>query len=246
MAEGVYMYAVAPAPLHSLTLDVEGLGDQPVRTLLIGDLTAVVSDVPLDEFGGESLRRNLQDLQWVSRVARTHYAVAEGAARHGPVAPLRLTSICRSDASVRARVDRNRMTMEQALARVAGRVEWSVEAIVPSATAELAPTGDGCTTPRRTAPPQRHGDVDAAAQLADELHVALTDSAVGNCLLAPHGGRSSAGEGTMILNAAYLVESDDEVRFLDVVTRLRDTHPGTRIQERGPWTPYSFATLDPV
>lgn len=257
---GVYLYAVGRSPLGPLDPDVPSLGG-PLRTVDHDGLTVVVSDVPLDEFGEEPLHRNLEDLGWLEHVARTHYAVVEAAARHGPVAPLRLATICLADASVRARVDQNRAAIEQVLEQVAGRYEWSVKAYIsahedrPGAASGFTAGVDDSPAPtsgaaylmrRRAALTRRDDDLVAAAHLADQLHVALSGPVVGNCLLAPQDRRLSGHEGTMILNAAYLVDAGAEERFLDVVARLRDTHPDVRIEERGPWTPYSFSTLDPA
>ncbi|HWE15440.1 MAG TPA: GvpL/GvpF family gas vesicle protein, partial [Solirubrobacteraceae bacterium] len=71
-----YVYCIAPADDVPL---LEGLaGVDPafeVERLTQGELTAVFSRVRTEEFGSEPLKRNLEDLVWLERTARTHERV---------------------------------------------------------------------------------------------------------------------------------------------------------------------------
>jgi hypothetical protein len=48
----------------------------------------------------------------------------------------------------------------------------------------------------------------------------------------------------MILNGAYLVHDDDQNAFRSAAEDLARRYPEAGIDVRGPWPPYSFATLD--
>jgi len=48
----------------------------------------------------------------------------------------------------------------------------------------------------------------------------------------------------MILNAAFLVTSEEGEAFRAEVARLAELHPDVTVEVEGPWPPYSFATLD--
>src|SRR4051812_10033722 len=96
----VYLYAVTdaapaeePADEHALA----GVDGVPVRRVVSGDLAAVVSSVDPTRFSEESLRRSLEDLQWLERIARAHNAVVTAVARSGPVAPVRLATVYLDD-----------------------------------------------------------------------------------------------------------------------------------------------------
>ena len=91
------------------------------------DLQAVVCSVDLDEFGEDSLARNLEDLTWLERVARAHNDVVFAVATTGTVAPMRLVTICADEISVRDRIEALYDDLSAALDRVEGRREWSVK-----------------------------------------------------------------------------------------------------------------------
>src|SRR4051794_32347989 len=77
----VYVYAVAEADAGVPAPDLRGIGDAPVRVVMseATGLRALVSDVPLEQFGDEALKRNLNDLPWLSAAALRHEATVETA-----------------------------------------------------------------------------------------------------------------------------------------------------------------------
>ena len=46
-----------------------------MEALVEGDLAALLSPVPLAEYGDERLREHLEDISWLERTARAHEAV---------------------------------------------------------------------------------------------------------------------------------------------------------------------------
>ncbi|SNV28840.1 gas vesicle synthesis protein GvpL [Rhodococcus rhodochrous] len=122
---GIWMYAVTDGTLvgHE-TEGTSGVAGEQVRTVQEGGLTAVVGTVPLDDFGEAALARNLEDLDWLERVARAHDSVVAGVARHVSVVPLRLATVCLDDERVRALLTEHREQFSSALALVTGRTEW--------------------------------------------------------------------------------------------------------------------------
>jgi hypothetical protein len=250
----VYLYAISRGITDSGLAGLTGLRRAPLRVVEHRGLAAVVSDVPLEEFDDEALRRNLEDLAWLEETARAHDEVVHATAVRGPTAPMRLATICLDDDSVRARLEEWHGQLERALARIDGRAEWSVKAFAPPADADpsVAPTppgaGGGTGTSylmrRKAEIAQREMASDAAAELAERLHADLSEQAVAARRLPPQDPRLSGYEATMILNGAYLVEVDGQEAFVDVVGRLSDDHPGAQLTVQGPWPPYSFATLD--
>jgi len=125
------MYAI------SRNLDAEalaachGLAQGQLDVVQHRQLSAVVSTVDLSDYGEEALRRNLERLEWLEETARCHEAVVRTVADHGPVAPLRLATICLDDDAVRKRLDEWYFALDQILDRVTGRAEWSVKGIAP-------------------------------------------------------------------------------------------------------------------
>jgi len=136
---GRYLYAVCRG-LEPSDLDgVSGLDGAPLELVPHEGLVAVVSEVDLDEYGEEGLRRNLEELAWLERAARGHDAVVQAAARAAPTAPLRLATICFDDHGVRERMGEWHDELVQVLDRIEGRVELSVKIL---------------TAPRAASPPR--------------------------------------------------------------------------------------------
>ena len=83
-----------------------------------------------------------------------------------------------------------------------------------------------------------------ALRTVEKIHEALSSRSVASRRLPPQDPRLTGHEGTMVLNAAYLVDAGDEAAFTAEVQALRDAHPGLVLDQGGPWPPYSFAMLE--
>src|SRR5258707_13136802 len=71
-APGIWVYALAKRGEPTLP-GLAGVAGAPVRLVDADGLTAVVSDVTLEDFGEGALRRNLEDMAWLEAVARAHH-----------------------------------------------------------------------------------------------------------------------------------------------------------------------------
>jgi hypothetical protein len=245
-----YLYAVCRGIDPSALSDVPALGEGRVELVPVRDLQGVVSTVDLEEFGEEGLRENLERLEWVERTARGHDAVVQACAVAVPTAPMRLATICLDDDSVRRRLEEWYDGLDAALARIAGREEWSVKVTVhaPAArekvAAEPAATGAAYLRRKKAAGEERREAEARALAMADDVDRALGEVAVARRRLGAQDPRLSGAEGTMLLNGAYLVDAEDGPTFAARVGELVDAHPEVSVSCGGPWPPYSFATLD--
>jgi hypothetical protein len=246
-----YTYAVARG-LDAASLEgLAGVGGGRLRTVTVDDLDAIVSDVPLDDFGEEGLRHHLEDLAWLEDVARAHNDVVWRVAASAPTAPMRLATIFLDDERVRERLVDLQERLVEVLDRVAGRAEWSVKVVSPPAEVEVedadpaAPTsGTDFLRRRRAEVDQREHRRTEGVEAADQIHAELRRATVAARLLPAQDPQLSGLRGTMVLNAAYLVEERAAEDLTDLVDRLRAAHPGLEIEVAGPWPPYSFATLE--
>lgn len=247
---GCYLYAVSRGVATSDLTPISGLRGAELRVISHRGLDAVVSAVDLDEFGEEGLRRNLENMQWLEEIARGHDDVVREVAAIATVAPVRMATICRTDDSVRTRLDQWHDDLVQALDRVVGRQEWSVkayaaeDAVSEPAAAEPATTGAAYLQRRRASLAQARQSAEDATAVADQVHHELAAASVASRLLQPQDRRLSGHPGVMTLNAAYLLDEGSANRFRALVDDMAAKFPTAQIELRGPWPPYSFATLD--
>ena len=248
---GTYLYAITALPGDPAPPRVQGVAGTPVRTVNSSGLTAYVSDVPLEEFGAETLRRNLEDLAWLERTARAHDRVVGAVARTRPTAPVRLVTVYRDDAQIRAVLDQRAEEFKTVLSRITGRSEWGVKVYAlagPESEPERASPDTG-TNPgvaylkrRRTALREREEALRDAAAGADHIHVTLSAIAVATRRHPLQDPQLSGRKEHMLLNAAYLIDDDRRESFEATARALR--LPDLDLQVTGPWAPYSFAVLD--
>jgi Gas vesicle synthesis protein GvpL/GvpF len=256
-ARGLWIYAVAErvdaAGLRQLT----GVGGGPVRVTSAAGLAAVAEDVGLAEFGEDALRRNLEDMAWLETTARAHHQVIDAVAQQGPLVPMRLATVYRSEASLAAVLADRAADFRAALDRISGRREWGVK-VYPAqqsepgsaAAREGRPTGPGAGAAylqrrRDELAAQRSTRREAAAS-AEMVHAELSRRAVAAGLHPPQAAELTGSKTPMILNAAYLLDDESGADFAAAVTDLAERHPGVRLELTGPWPPYSFAGLREV
>jgi hypothetical protein len=246
-----YMYAISRGITSADLSGTLGIDDGPVEVVEHGGLCAAVSTVDLEEYGEEGLRRNLERLDWLEDVARAHDAVVQAVARAGPTAPLRLATICLDDDGVRRRLEEWHDALREVLDRVEGRREWSLKvfapprAHAPSAEQDEKPlSGADYLRRKKQATEERRSGDEAALRVAETLYESLASRTVASRRLAPQDPRLTGHEGTMLLNAAYLVETADEADFTAAVEDLAGSGSDLQVEVRGPWPPYSFAVLE--
>jgi len=232
----------------------------PVEALSAGGLVALVSRVPLDEFGAEPLRENLNDLAWLERVARAHESVLDQAVQAGTCVPLRLCTIYESDESLRAMLEREAESFADALGHLAGREEWSVKLIVDAdaltqearaQTEDIAGLEQGTEEQseggaymlrRRVERRVRERAAQLATEVAESVHARLEAHAVDAVTRPAQNPELSGHDGEMLLNGAYLVEADRVDALHALVAELERDYGGlgARLDLTGPWPPYNF------
>ena len=246
---GTYLYAIAHDTVADDLRHRIGVGDAEVRVIQDSGLSAAVSTVDLEQFGEDALKRNLEDLGWVEKVARSHDAVVADIARQGPTAPLRILTLYYDDDGVRSRLREQRAELLEALSQVAGRSEWGVkayEAAAVSATEHARPAESGTAylRRRREENTQDLADSQAAAQLAEEVHDLVRGLVVASHRLPPQDPRLSGRQETMTLNGTYLVDDARSNDLRELITGIAAERPEVRIELHGPWPPYTFVGVD--
>ncbi|MEU6118680.1 GvpL/GvpF family gas vesicle protein [Streptomyces sp. NPDC047117] len=258
-ATATYVFAVCrrldPTALTGLS-GLSGLVDGfPVRALTFGPLTAIVQDVPADEFTEEAWHQRLSDRQELERCARAHHEVVTAVTAAGPTAPLALATLYQGDERARAALGKDTERFTAALDRIEGHAEWGVKVYLPATAPE--PTGGAPEPPRsgsgraagagraylerkRGMHQARERHHDRTLQTAEDIDAELRNWASASQRLRTHGQEVTGERNRVqILNAAYLVAGRRERELADAVEGLRG-RTGAQIELSGPWAPYSF------
>ncbi len=253
--DGIWAYCItrardAPA--------IDGIHGSPVERVEEGALAVLVSRVPLSEFGEDALRGNLNDLDWLERVARHHEAVLERALEEGTIVPLRICTIFADERGAARMLAEQRSALDTALDVLDGRQEWGVKLTVDRAALEAAAreraadvsdeelegrsAGGAYMLRRRQERQLREAADRLAGGIAEDVHARLQDWATDAVVNPPQNPELSGHEGDMLLNASYLVEAAKVERLHELVTELRERHHelGARLELTGPWPPYNF------
>jgi hypothetical protein len=230
-----------------------------VSTVTAGRVSALVSRVPLEEYGEDAVRARLEDPAWLAGAAHVHEAVLEAALRSGAVVPFRLLTIFRDCDGLHDFLATRGDDLRALLERVRGREEVGVKAFVDRAVLDEAVAAD--------TPALRELDAEIAsaqigrayllqrrreqaldqeagrriAELAGVLHGRLRDAAEAGVANAVQSHEASGRAEEMVLNGAYLVPSGDD-RFERELDALREEYRavGVTFERTGPWPPYNF------
>lgn len=256
MAEelGVWAYAIA-SRLRPIQLGgVTGVDREPLRTIEMGELTAVVGTVHLDEFGEEPLRSKLDDLDSLDVIARAHHDVVALTARCAPTVPMRLATVYHNDEGVAAMLTERRDGLVAVLEQIAGRTEWGVKIYATNGIGEdAAAEADSTTTSTRPGTAylhRRRAQLSAAesarqeaVESAREVHEILSGLAVAARQHAPQDPQLTGEAGWMVLNGAYLIDDSVAEPFAEQVRTLSSRHPSIKLELTGPWPAYSFSAI---
>jgi hypothetical protein len=246
--DGLWLYCVTA---RGEAPGVPGVaGEDGPRVIAAAGLMALVSTVPLAEFGEDGLKRNLNDMPWLEAVARAHELVLERTLENAPLVPMRLCTIYRSEEQVQALLAERREEFTEVLAGLEGRGEWGVKITADRervaerlrARADQRPAGvGGAYLGRKQQELRLRDEVDAALDAAvQESHARLEEWAVASELLPPQRAELSGHSGDMVLNGAFLVDDERLEGFRSVVEELGRQYDDLAFELTGPWPPYNF------
>ena len=256
-----YAYAVGHAGpgLDAAVGPVTGVAGVPLRTVSSGGLAAVVCSVPEAEFSEAGLKEQLEDLDRLEALARSHHAVVDSLATQTTILPLRLATVYLDDERVAGMLADSSTGLRALLDRLRDHVEWGVKVYAdPSASAsetsasetsasagqveEAAESPGRAFLQRRRAQRNTREEAYRAAQEAVQRALAAASSfAVDRVAHRPQQGELAEGEGENIANEAFLVPLSRTEEFRSGVEEAARGLQGVRVEVTGPWAPYSFA-----
>jgi hypothetical protein len=254
---GYYVYGVMRSGVQP-----SGPGIIPgthIAALPCGDLTAIISTVPLDELDEATLAARAHDVAWIEGIVRAHQAAQEALLPLGPLVPMRLATLFTSTDNIAAMVAERAPELHATLDRLDGHGEWGVqlfadEAALAAHAAAVSPTAADLRTriqrggagaaymlQRRIERAAAEEAERIAAACAARVHERLSGEAAA-ATTGPLREREPGAADLMLLNGAYLVSDAVLPHFIDIIEALAgELAPlGIRVVRTGPWPAYHF------
>lgn len=233
----VWVYAVTTEVYSGQLSGVTGVAGEPVRAVTEAGLSAVVGTVGDPVGGDRPLTRLLVGLTAIETAGRAHHRVIASLAEESPVLPVRLATVYPDDATVHRKLAQRHAELAVMVESFRGTQEWGLKVYVDPYGELVEPAGgSGVPTPEPLW-------VQAEA-CAEEIGQALSDIAVATRRRPAPDPRFGADSGWMVLNGAYLLETDRAGEFAEIVASVTAEHAALRADVTGPWPPYSFAEED--
>jgi hypothetical protein len=256
---GYYLYGIGASGRLAAMPDVGGIAGTPVEIIVVGDLAAIVSLVPLEEFDQSGLTARLENLTWLEATTRAHEAVLQTTIdRFDWVIPLRFCTVYESREAIDDFLSERKETLLEVLNRLEGKLEWGVKLMCRPAVLRarlhgdrVAATPGGSSSGRdylvaRKLERTLEFEVETAKSTAAAAsHRRLTDASEDHVLhVVPRSDKASDLE--VAMNASYLVGADHADDFLSQVGAMERelAVQGITFHVTGPWPPYSFTRLE--
>lgn len=265
--QGFYVYCIAErdalARLFEDALPVAIESEATLEMVAQDNLAAVVSPVPLADYGEDALQQRLTDATWTAVRAMRHEKVVEHFARGLSVVPLRFGTIYLERSSIEQMLAEKQAELRRIIERLRGREEWGLNIYCDRAKLmenitqlsprlhELVERADA-TTPGQSYLMRKKIDAlretEARAEMkrvAADIERELSNRSNGAArlrVLKDEGGE----HGELAAKFAFLVERARFDEFRAAAERLAEEQgsAGFRLEFTGPWPAYNFAASE--
>ena len=254
----LYLYGFTRAGAVQGT-SVPGIsGADDVAILQLGEIAAVTSPLSMEEFRGADGEDRTLDLDWVAPRALRHQAVVEEVMESAPVLPLTFGVIFSSPRALEEAVGPRLGQIGEFLDFIEGKQEWAIKVYADAQRLRDFVGRSAKFRQRREQLPDSPGAryfhekrlqrelerlaVEERRDMAERIRQELAPEALAVKSLRLSSREVTGRRDEMVLNAAFLAESDHLEEFIEHVHKLADEYEpaGLTIEATGPWPPYSF------
>ncbi len=266
----IYLYCIREKT-ENVSFSTKGIdGKGEVFSLPYRELEAVVSKVPLEEFGSEEVQKKAQeDLKWIKEKAVTHAKIIEEAMRKDDkilsLIPMRFGTIFKEEARLEETLNKNYSKIKEVLERIQGKEEWSVKAYlkdrkkfedaikekneaIKEKEKEIADLDEGMAffmEEELKEVTSKEADKELN-NIVETLFESLKKHAVGSVKSRILEKELTGRREPMVLNAAYLILEEKIEAFKKEVENLNQEMQakGFCLEYSGPWPAYNFTPLE--
>jgi ATP-dependent Lon protease len=247
-----YLYCVAELGEKSLPENVD--------EIRVEGLAAIVSAVSEAEFGEENLKKNLSRLAWVESVVRHHESVMEAMRAQTTIVPFRFPTIFHSQISLQEFLQAQQNALKNLLENLKGKEEWGVKVYIGSeqlqaflaGSKEIQEIDEALKTAsagkayllKKRRESLVAGNMTASLQEALDLLIERLRKLSVQTKLNPVLPKAvTEREDEMILNGAFLIDSQKRKPFLEELESAKKAFPFFTIEPSGAWAAYNFCNL---
>jgi len=227
------------------------------------DLYAIVSKVAESEFGEESLKANMADLEWVKTKISLHEKVIEAVMTNTCVIPFKFATLFSTEESLKAMLTKYAEEFKAILEKLKNKEEWGVKIYCDTGrlrqslannNPELLEIGNkigsssvGTAYFLKKKKDELIKDMlnNKISECGQESFELLKELSVEACLNKLLPKEVTEREEDMVLNSAFLVNKLEVDDFINMVDNLRMNCEGQGFSFdcTGPWPPYNFCRL---
>jgi Gas vesicle synthesis protein GvpL/GvpF len=262
-ALGFYVYCIAERgslePIFEEALPETIEPEAALEMITQDNLAAVVSPVPLAEYGEEELPARLTDATWTAIRAMRHERVAEHFARRASVVPLRFGTIYLERARIEQMLAERGAELISIIERLRGREEWGLNLYLDRAKLlenivtlsphlrELAKEADAASPGqayllRKKIKSLRETEArEELKRIAAKIEQELSGASCGVKRLRVLKDEATE-RGELAAKFAVLVERKSFDEFHAAAERLAEEYAGAgfHVELTGPWPAYNF------
>lgn len=265
---GYYVFGIIDTTPMDVPVEVfpeRGMSEgYAVYGITVGNAQAVVSRVPLEEFGAQALQDNMEDMAWLEQHVCQHEAVLEHMMAQGTIVPMRFGTLYSSETGVHTMLATHQDAFLALLKRLKDRREWGVKvyADMPTLRAQVCQNHPRILALTAEINTQTAGlahflkkrreklvleEVEAHIRAwVSSCHEALRIHAEAHAWSPVQEARSSHTQ-RLAMNVAYLVPRAHESAFKEVLAACQaKVEKEFHLDLTGPWPPYSFVNLEPA
>jgi hypothetical protein len=256
----VYLYCVADSEPKIEQIENS---ENSLNSVCHNGLYAVVSKVDQQEFGEESLKRNMADMDWIKAKAGMHERIIERIMANTDVIPFKFGTLFNTNNSLKAMLEEYGDEFKAVLGRLENKEEWGVKIYcetdklkgsVINGDSEIlkieneinsSPPGRAFFLEKKKAEllaQSANAKINEYCQESFKLLKELSFEARINKLLPKE---ITERWDDMVLNSAFLVGKDEVGDFINMVDTLKMHYEnkGFFVDCTGPWPPYNFCGL---
>jgi hypothetical protein len=260
VGSNLYLYCFFKGPF-SLS-PRKGIGDANATAVLCyGDLCALVSRVPIDEYNEEALEQQMRDLEWLAPRVRRHEEIIRYAMKIHPVIPVRFGTIYASDERVLEILREGHDQFCSHFDFISDKEEWGVKVYaeeyagrrtIESSSKLIAELdeqisaaesmGQSYLLKKKRGNAIRQQSIDFLNDLSSRLYQQILSWSVEGRRNKVLSKQATGKGGDMILNAAFLLNTKDVEDFKKRIDALAAGYSSDAFsfEISGPWPCYSF------